>query len=121
MANKSECSDGEMITQDQIDRRLAKCHREMYIGEPHPICGCGCGERAVDNDHTIAKARCKVIRKAELIYDPDNNVPSCRKAHKEWENVKGLKWVDHANVLSRLMYLKKHDPEGYRYRMEIAA
>lgn len=114
------CSDGSRVTQKVIDDRYSDQLRSMYadmIGVPP--CS-ACGKPSHDTDHTIARARCKELHKTELIWDRNNMPRSCRQCHAEWENVKGLKWVDHTNVLERLLYLKKHDPEGYLYRMNIA-
>jgi hypothetical protein len=119
--NYSICSDGTKVSQATIDRKYAEARRNKYADMMGTPCCEACGESSVDNDHTIAQARCKVIHKTELIWDPKNFPRSCRKCHHEWENVKGLKWVDHANVDERLRYLRKHDPEGYKYRMTIAA
>lgn len=80
----------------------------------------GCQEvRAVHNDHTIAKARCKVIHKTELIYDLNNFVDSCERCHKQWEAFKTGDYLLHKNVEQRLAYMKEHDPEGYNERIHL--
>ena len=120
MAIMYYCSDGTRVNQATIDRKYSEALRRKYadmIGIPP--CE-ACGKQSHDSDHTIARARCKELHKTELIWDPDNFPRSCRSCHSSWEDVKGLKWVDHANVLQRLLYLKKHDPEGYNYRMSIS-
>lgn len=114
------CSDGTRVSQSTIDRKYSEALRAKYpdmIGTP---CCEACGGQSHDSDHTIARARCKELHKTELIWDSDNFPRSCRICHSQWEDVKGLKWVDHHNVAQRLLYLKKHDPEGYNYRMTIA-
>lgn len=117
--NKAFCSNGERVSQATIDRRRGECHREMYEGEPRPMCRCGCGGPAVHNDHTIAQARCKQLKKSELIWDPENNVPSCERSHSNWEAVKGGAWALHRNAPERLAYLFEHDQQGYTVRVEI--
>ena len=116
---KAYCSDGARVSEAQIKAHYTHALHKKHAGNPHPICGCGCGEKAVDNDHTIAKARCKEIHKAELIWDPENFESSCRKSHREWENMKGGEWILHANVEKRLRYLKEHDPEGFKKRINL--
>jgi len=83
------------------------------------MCGCGCNGPAIHNDHTIAKARCKVIGKSELIWHPGNFESSCAKSHDEWEAFKSGAWCLHANVEKRLRFLKEHDPEGFEIRVNL--
>lgn len=116
---KTLCSNGTRISHATAMARYTDALREKHEGMPAAICECGCGTRAVHNDHTIAKARCKQIHKTELIYDPDNFESSCERAHKQWENFKSGDWIKHANVERRLAYLKKHDPEGFTIRIEL--
>lgn len=116
------CSDGTRVSQNTIDRRYSEGLREKYEFNPVAVTCEACGkEPSVHNDHTIARARCKVIHKTELIWHPGNYVRSCERCHKQWEDVKGLKWVEHLNVEERLLFLKRNDPEGYQLRMNIAA
>lgn len=115
----SYTSTGEGLTQVQIDRRYSLSLERKWAGYfGIPPCE-ACGGQSDDTDHTIAQARCKKIRKTELIWDPDNMPRSCRKCHNEWEAIKGYKWVNHKNVAERLVYLEKHDPEGYASRMSL--
>lgn len=119
MPNLYYCSDGTRLSEGQIKTRYTQALREKHGGQTVFICECGCNGRAINNDHTIAKARCKVIHKTELIFDPNNFVSSCDKAHKEWEAFKEGEWISHANMEQRLAYLKEHDPEGYKVRIEL--
>lgn len=119
MAILHKCSNGEGVTQATIDRRYAKAREKKYAGITTRLPCEACGEPGNDNDHTIAQARCKVIHKTELIWDPENFPWSCRKCHREWENFKSGDWVHHANSEQRLRYLKEHDPEGFRVRIEL--
>lgn len=111
-----ETSTGERISQATIDRRYSKALKEKHNGNPRPICG-GCGELATDNDHTVSKARCKQLHKAELIYDPDNFPSSCRVCHMKWENWKSGEYWDLINTHERMVYLFEHDEESYKKRM----
>lgn len=115
----SYCSNGDRISQAAIDRRYGIALRQKHEGNPRPICE-GCLDRLAEhNDHTIAKARCKVIHKAELIWHPGNFVSSCPTCHAQWEAIKGGEWINHANVDQRLKFLKDHDPEGFNIRVEL--
>lgn len=113
-------SDGEAINHDVAMRRYSAALAHKHGGRSgFGPCG-GCLERqAVHNDHTIPKARCKHIRKAELIYAEDNFVDSCEICHQQWESYQSGDWLNHKNCEERLRFLKKHDPEGYQKRVEL--
>jgi hypothetical protein len=117
--NLSFCSNGERVSEATIQRRYSQSLKEKHEYQRTKICEC-CGKRqAMHNDHTIAKARCKVIHKAELIWNPGNYVSSCEICHKEWESFKSGNWTLHLNSEVRLRFLKEHDPEGYNIRIEL--
>lgn len=117
--NKAFCSNGERVSQATIDRRYAEARKKKHAGNPRPLCG-GCEEFYADhNDHTIAQARCKVLHKAELIWDLNNFEDSCHTCHNEWEAFKSGEWLKHKNVEKRLRFLKEHDPEGFKVRIEL--
>jgi len=118
MANMAFCSNGTRVSEATIKARYSESLREKYEGHSSYPCE-GCGAQSVHNDHTIAKARCKVIHKTELIWHPGNYVRSCEKCHHQWEGFKSGDWVNHQNVESRLLFLKEHDPEGYQIRVEL--
>lgn len=120
MANLYYCSDGSRVSEATIQRRYSVSLRTSYIEmSVAPICQ-GCGKaRSVHSDHTIAKARCKVLHKTELIWNPGNYVRSCQRCHNEWESFKSGEWTLHLNVEERLRFLKEHDPEGFKIRVEI--
>jgi hypothetical protein len=118
MPNKHKCSDGSYITESQIRALYSRSLKVKHAGQTVFVCS-GCGCRAVHNDHTIAKARCKEIHKTELIFNPDNFENSCAKCHAQWENFKSGDWINHHNVEKRLIFLKQHDPEGYTIRVEL--
>ena len=120
MAIMHECSDGSRVSQVTIDNRYAKSRANKYCDSPVSLrCQAGCGQTGNSNDHTIAQARCKHIHKTELIWNPNNYVWNCNNCHKQWENFKSGEWVHHANVEERLAFMKEHDPEGYRMRVEL--
>jgi len=119
MANKAYCSNGERVSQATIDRRYAEARKKKHEGNGRPMCG-GCEERYADhNDHTIAQARCKVIHKTELIWHPGNFEDSCHICHGQWEAFKSGEWLNHKNIEQRLRFLKEHDPEGFKVRIEL--
>lgn len=119
MANMYDCSDGSRVSQATIDRRYAEARKKKYAGTFARLLCESCGEPGNDNDHTVAQARCKVIHKTELIWNPENFPWSCRKCHREWENFKSGNWTKHGNVEQRLRFLKTHDPEGFIIRIEL--
>lgn len=119
MANYSLCSDGTKVTDATSQARYTKALREKHQCNGRPTCqGCQ-NAHAEHNDHTIAKARCKVIHKTELIWDPENLADSCNVCHREWESFKSGNWILHKNAEQRLQYLKEHDPEGFQHRIEL--
>jgi hypothetical protein len=79
MANKYSTSNGERISQATIDQRRSKAYRELYEGNPHPICGCG--EAAQGSMHYVPQAYCKQIGKAEYCYSPINIRAACYKCN----------------------------------------
>lgn len=111
------CSDGSRVSEAVIQKRYSDSLKKKHEGRQSVMCEC-CGVRqAVHNDHTIARARCKVIRKTELIWNPNNYVSSCAQCHAAWENFKSGEWTLHLNVEARLLFLKTHDFEGYLIRV----
>lgn len=110
-----QCSDGTKVTQSQIDRRYSEALKIKHSGKNIALCQ-GCGDRAVHNDHTISRARCKHLHKTELIWDLGNFVNSCEKCHREWENWKSGMYLAHWNLGSRMMYLRVNDLESYKIR-----
>lgn len=114
--NKYYCSNGIRVSQASIDRRYSESLREKHAGKGIVMCECCQSVPATDNDHTIAKARCKELHKTELIWDKDNFVSSCRKCHRQWESYKDGAYKKHANYESRMDFLRQHDKEGYQKR-----
>lgn len=116
------CSDGTRVSQATIDRKYSESLRDKFAfagNQSARICE-GCLKRmSINSDHTIARARCKVIHKTELIWNKYNYVRSCDTCHHEWENFKSGKWLDHLNVVERSAFYKQHDPEGWNIRVQL--
>lgn len=115
--NMYYCSDGSRISEATIKSRLSKAYREKYW-QGHPMCE-GCGERAIETSHIIGKARCKELRKTELIWDHGNMMPSCRSCHMKWEAINNPEWCELYNVVRLLLIVEKHDLITYTKRMQI--
>lgn len=108
-------SDGERLTQRQINSKLAEAKKWSM---QNFICECyGPPWYANDCDHTISQKRCKELHKTELIWDYKNWSWSCRKAHEEWESYKSGAFQTHKNVFERMSFIHKHDPEGFMKRL----
>ena len=110
------CSDGRRVSEATIKRKYSESLKDKHAGQSTFVCQ-GCGAQAVHNDHTIAKARCKVIHKTQLIWDQMNYESSCAVCHEEWEAYKSGNWIKHQNMENRLKFLKLYDPEGYNRRI----
>lgn len=94
-----------MSTQAYINRKLTELYKRRAAGRfTAPLCQ-GCGKaKANDHDHTISQRKCKQSGHPEWIYDNSNVVDSCRECHREWEEYKSGKWLQHLNAGWRLLY-----------------
>lgn len=113
-------STGERISESQIKARYSKSLKEKHSGSSYFVCECqgkNCTGKAEHNDHTISRARLKVLHKSELIYDPISYVSSCATCHSEWEGFKSKLYEYHNNYDERMIFLETHDKEGYRKRI----
>lgn len=99
---KFTCSDGTKVSQSQINARLAKIP----------------SKNGFDKDHTISQQRCKQLHKTELIWDIENIEYSTRQIHEEWERYHSGIFEEHKNVIKRMRYVKKHDPEMFKKRLD---
>lgn len=114
MANHYITSNGERVTQTQINSRLA---RAKHGSIRNYICECfGMPFHAHDLDHTISQQRSKQIHKTELIWDENNWSWSSREAHMQWESFKSGQFQDHLNFKKRMEFVAKHDPVGFNMR-----
>ncbi len=113
-----KCSDGTRVTQDQIDRMLTAARKIMRNNATSSKCKAYPDLEANDFDHTISQSRCKELGKTELIWNPDNMEFSSRIAHMEWERYRSGVFEEHQNVVRRMLFVKKHDPEGFEKRYQ---
>lgn len=113
MANKSKCSNGELVTEATIKARLSKAYREFYLFEPLGSCE-GCGEPAVCTAHICPKHICKKIGKTELIWNPVNWFRSCLKCNDIAENPSSDEIRELRNFDTILSVTKKFDKERYQ-------
>ena len=120
VSNKSKylCSDGKMVSQQFINSRLASMRREVTILKTPMRCQAYPTEQANDFDHTISQKRCKQLGKTELIWATENIAISSRFAHTCWENYASGEFEDHKNVIERMLFVKKHDPETFEKRFQ---
>lgn len=111
MKNRYKTSTGESYTDGTIKNKLSK---EMKGWMANYLCeGLGHPHVAHDWDHTIPKARCKILHKTELIWTRGNVVRSCRTAHMEWESYKDGKFSHHKNAYKRMLFVAIHDHETF--------
>jgi len=113
-----KCSNGELVSDSTCKARLSKVYREIYEGEPHPYCR-GCGARATETSHILAKAYVKTINKTELIWSKDNMFPSCRSCHMKWEAINNPDWCKLNNAETLLEFIRITDRESYNKRIEV--
>lgn len=117
--SKAYLSDGSWIDTKNIRIKLKTAYRAQEREDPVVSCEC-CGiSPADDHDHTISQARCKQLKKAELIWDKENWSRSCRKCHMDWESYKSGRFRQHRNYIQRMWFMREHDPEGYRKRLHL--
>jgi hypothetical protein len=83
--NKYSCSNGERVSQSQIDKRRSDAYKKLYAGEPHPMCGCG--KPAQGTMHLYPQALCKSSGQTEYIWSPVNLAPACHVCNAKCENV----------------------------------
>lgn len=100
------CSDGTRVTQEEINGMMIP-HRTM-MGQACQGCGI---KIAVCKAHIIPRARCKVIGKTELIWEPQNMFDSCFNCNSAIENPKGEAWKKLKNINYCLAFIELHDKE----------
>lgn len=104
------CSNGDRVSDAQAKRRYADARYKKYSASIGWACE-GCGDPATCSAHIIAQARCKVLHKTELIWNPANFFPSCYKCNAAIENPKGEAWKTLKNRDYCLEFIEKHDAE----------
>ena len=105
-------SEGNVWTQRQIDRKRSEAYRIEHEKEPSFWCE-GCGQLAQCHAHIIPQARCKQIKKTELIWTPANWFNSCFKCNSAIENPKGEAWKSLKNIDSCIQFIYANDKELY--------
>lgn len=114
--NKYYCSDGTRISDAGAQARYSAALKEWY---PTGYAMCeGCGARAIETSHIVSKARCKELKKTELIWTRENTFPSCRACHRAWEAVYGDDWKKLRGAKRWLKVEQKYDAEGYERRIQ---
>lgn len=108
------CSDGTKVSEATIQRRLSQAYRKKYEGNPHPRCT-ETGERAQGSSHIISQKRCRQLHKTELIWHPDNFFPATHEVNRRWENNDQTL----PNYWKYMKFVEKHDPEGYKKRINL--
>ena len=114
----NKCSDGSMVSQQFINSKLSKLRKSISKKIESKRCEAYPQLEANDLDHTISQKRCKHLGKSELIWDVKNMSISSREAHIEWENFASGEFEDHNNVIKRMLFVKKHDPEMFEKRYQ---
>lgn len=87
MPIKYNCSNGEKVSQATIDRRRSQTYRELYEGEPHPMCA-GCGAPAQGTAHLVPQKLCKSEGVTEYCWLEVNMVPACHSCNGLLESYK---------------------------------
>lgn len=117
--NTFECSDGTRVTQAEINKRLSASHVEIFsayfAGRMMQLPGVcqGCGDRADSTAHIVPKARCKTLRKTELIWSIENQFKACWNCNLIAENVSSIGITKLLNYQRIKSFLELHDPERF--------
>lgn len=112
-----ECSDGMKVTQQEIKTLLFYCYEKMLradIGNRATLFHCeGCGNfsHPIYHAHIVPQARCKQLRKTELIWNSQNIFFSCNTCNSIAENVSSQSFTKLLNFERLKAYLELHDPE----------
>ena len=118
---KYRCSNGDLISQVDLNRRMAEVKDRLQY-EREPICqATGRNDFPLSWSHTISVARCKEIGKTELCYSPDNlelegyheRSSNNVAGHNIWED---SDWEEKSKLLNfgrKLEFIRIHDPEAY--------
>jgi hypothetical protein len=105
-------STGERVTQSQIDRKLKVAYEyfEHAVGDEYCF---GCGGQAQGHAHIVPKARCKQLRKTELIWSVENFFPACHNCNTIAENVSSEAITRLKNFSYIKEYLRVNDYERF--------
>lgn len=116
--SKYYCSDGEVVSQAEINRRYQKVCKEIILERENVCEGTGRTDLPLSNSHTISQRRCKQLGKTELIWAKDNifleSMGDSTSAHFIWENEEFGEKEKLINFELKLEYIKIHDVEMYQ-------
>ena len=104
------CSDGTKVTQAEINVFRAEAYAQRYPVQSATCHGCW-KRKAQGSAHVIAQARCKILGKTELIWDPRNFFPACLQCNAAIESPNGKNWKHLLNIDDCLKFIKQEDPE----------
>lgn len=112
------CSDGTLVSQAEITANYRRAQEHIAL-ESNGVCqGTGRTDLPLSFSHTISRARCKQLGKAELIWDIDNieveSMGENDSAHYIWEHGDLESKKRLLNFAKKFSYIQKHDPETYR-------
>lgn len=108
----AKCSDGTVVSEATIKRKLTEAYREKYAGEPHPSCF-ECGQPAEGSGHIIPKSICKQLHKTELIWDFENFTAMCHSCNQKVENISSPEFKLLNGYEYYLEIFRKHDRTRY--------
>jgi hypothetical protein len=74
----------------------------------------GCGDLSHSHAHIIPQARCKAIRKTELIWNSRNWFHGCIKCNSAIENPKEQAWKQLKNIDECMEFIREHDKELFQ-------
>ena len=110
MPNYYKTSTGEKVSQSTINKRRSDAYREMYEGEPHPVCA-GCNKPAEASAHIIPQARAKQLGLAELCWSKENIFPSCNSCNAKAENISSTEITKLLNYDTIRDVIIRYDPQ----------
>ena len=105
-------SDGERVSQTQINSRLAVAKKgfiERYVCE-----SCGVNGRTFAAwSHTISQKRCKELHKTDLIWLEGNGSWDCHDCHIVFESYKDGRFSHMNNAYERMVFIAMYDDETF--------
>lgn len=116
--NKFCCSNGELVTQAEINKRYKEVCSQIDLERERYCEATGRTDLPLSHSHTISQRRCKHLRKTELIWDKDNifleSMGTSDSGHVTWDhgNLDDKKKL--FNFERKLAYIKIHDQETYQ-------
>ncbi len=112
--NHYKTSNGR-VSKNIIDARVKEAKQALVDSVEHYCHATGRTDERLDCSHIISVKRCQEIGKSELAWDVNNLQLEGRTAHHHWESWEAYieEIRKHDNLMTKLEYIKKHDPEGY--------